>query len=504
MSISFAVSSISPFKLTGRGIVIACEKNTYESVLQSLEPQVPGITQIAVDRNFKGKTGSILVVYVPGAVPTRCVILVGIGEYTNTVISVEKWRRALGLAVRSAEQYRLESLVIQQPDVIFFGVDSAYLAQETTVAVGMAAYAFDQFITNESRRVHRVTHCELVVAEADLTAAQAGVERGVCIVESTNNARDWCNTPPNMHGPQEYAEHARDVAQKYGLTCTIFDEKTIIEMGMGGLAAVSSGSEKECRFVVLEYHTDKKDAPTIALVGKGITFDSGGISIKPAKGMDAMKTDMTGGAVVIATMKALAQLKPTVNIVAIAPFAENMPSGSAYRPSDIIRFYNGKTAEVLNTDAEGRMILADALSYAVKHYKLDAIIDLATLTGACAYALGPFFSGLFSEHDALVDVVKQSADRTGEAVWRLPLVEEYKGAVLSKIADISNTGNERYMAGGTTAACFLQHFVSDVPWVHLDIAGSDYDVPDISYHRPGFSTGVGVRLLIDLITRWEQ
>ncbi len=267
------------------------------------------------------------------------------------------------------------------------------------------------------------------------------------------------------------------------------------------MAGGARGSDQDCLLLMIEDKAKKKTAPTLVFVGKGITFDSGGLSLKPAVHMETMKEDMSGAAAVIATMEALAVLKPSVNVIGITPLAENLPGPTATKPGDIVRFYNGKTAEVKNTDAEGRLILADALSYGVKQYKPDAIIDIATLTGACAYALGPFYTGLMSEHDELAERVDRAAHLSGDRVWRLPMHDDYKVAIKSPVADICNIGSNKYMAGAITAACFLQHFVDDVPWVHLDIAGTAFNVPDLPYYRPG-ATGVGVRLLVDLAMNW--
>ena len=272
---------------------------------------------------------------------------------------------------------------------------------------------------------------------------------------------------------------------------------------MGGLLAVSSGSEQEPRFIVVEYVPEKQSTETVGLVGKGVTFDSGGISIKPAQGMDEMKDDMAGAAAVISSMELIAHLKPRVNVIGIAPITENLPSGTALRPGDIITFYNGKTAEVKNTDAEGRLILADALAYAVKHYKLDALINFATLTGSCSAALGPFFCGLMSKHDHLAEQIAHASLESGDRAWRLPFHDDYKVAIRSAVADLCNIGNESYRAGSITAGFFLQNFVGDVPWAHLDIAGTSFNVPDISYYRPG-ATGFGVRLLANLLLAWPE
>jgi len=218
--------------------------------------------------------------------------------------------------------------------------------------------------------------------------------------------------------------------------------------------------------------------------------------------METMKEDMSGAAAVIATMEAIAQLKPNVNVIGVTPLAENLPSGKATKPGDVVRFYNGKTAEIKNTDAEGRLVLADALAYVAKHYKPDAIIDIATLTGACAHALGPFHTGLMSQHDDLVDIVEESAEHSGDHVWRLPLSDDYKIAIKSDVADICNIGSQKYAAGAITAAHFLKNFVGDIPWVHLDIAGTAFNVPDRPYFRSG-ATGVGVRLMTDIAQHWK-
>jgi leucyl aminopeptidase len=333
---------------------------------------------------------------------------------------------------------------------------------------------------------------------------KAGIDRGLIIAQVVNDVRHWVDLPPATMTPAFLASKAHAVVKDYPeIKLTVFDEPEVKAMGMGGLAAVSAGSEQDCKLAILEYKTKKKNAPTLAFVGKGITFDSGGLSLKPASAMETMKEDMSGAAAVIGVMRALAQLKPDVNVVCLAPMSENLPSGKATKPGDIIRFYNGKTAEVKNTDAEGRLILADALSYAVKHYKPDAIIDIATLTGSCAYALGPFFSGLFSQHEEVVDKLMRASKMSGDRVWRLPFDKDYKPAVVSDVADLCNSGKARYKAGAITASWFLHAFVDDVPWAHLDIAGTAFDVPDISYYDTG-ATGAGVRLLIELACSWTN
>ncbi len=422
-------------------------------------------------------------------------------------MDIEFYRRALGAVIRLAERHKLASLACVLPEEQLFGVTLSYLAKQTALILQMADYHFDAYITSSERSREHTVKVTLVLeynkntTNAALQEIREGLKEGVIIAEAVNKARTWCDTPPSDLTPLILADKAQELADTYGLKCTIFDEPTIIAMGMGGLAGVARGSEQDCRFVILEYTAKQADAPRIALVGKGITFDSGGLSLKPAQAMETMKDDMAGAAVVIATMQAIAQLKPAVHVVALAPLAENMPSGTGTKPGDILRFYNGKTAEVKNTDAEGRLILADALSYAIRQYHPTAIIDMATLTGAAANALGHFYGVLLSKHDALVDRIYDASRLSGDRVWRFPFDDDYKAAIKSDIADICNIGNPRYMAGTITAGFFLKNFVDDVPWAHFDIAGVAFNVPDISYFRPGAS-GFGVRLLVELLMHW--
>lgn len=473
------------------------------SYAQSLEKQFPAFKQLCADHQFKGNAHRM--VRYPVVVDNKIIwqIVMGLGKHDKAPIDIESYRRALGKVVRLAEDNKWHSIAIQLPLPELFGVDAAYLAEQTATIITMAHYYFDVFITDEQRKIPAEVTVTLVTEGLDTEAVQDGVKKGVTIATAVNDARHWIDLPPSYLTPEHLANHAREIAQKYNMPITVFSEEEINKMGMGGLSAVSKGSELDCQLVIMEYKAADKNAPTIAFVGKGITFDSGGLSIKPANAMETMKADMAGAAAVIATMRAIGELRPHVNVIAVAPISENLPSGSAIKPGDVARFYNGKTAEIKNTDAEGRLILADALSYLVKHYKVDAIIDIATLTGSCAAALGPFFCGMMSQHDQLVAKVQESSQRTGDRVWRLPLHDDYKPAIKSAVADISNIGSPRYMAGAITAAHFLKHFVDDVPWVHLDIAGVDLDVPDIPYFRPASATGFGVRLLTDIALNWK-
>lgn len=464
----------------------------------------PEIAAVLEQKEFKGSVGSVVTVPVMSDNKLVYVMIVGTGSRTVTQARlVEQYRRALGAVVKAVLGSKCDTLALTLPEASPFSISVADLAEQSVSIAFIAGYHFNDFITDESRKEPKVLYLTLVVKSADQTEVQAGVVRGEVVGRAVNKARYWVDMPPTLLNPPELASKAQSIAQENGLKITIFNEQQINEMGMGGLAAVSRGSDLDCRLAILEYSCGKTDVPTLGFVGKGITFDSGGLSIKPANSMETMKEDMAGAAAVIAAMEAIAILKPDINIVALTPLAENLPSGNAVKPGDIVRFYNGKTAEIKNTDAEGRLILADALSYAVKHYKLDALIDLATLTGACSYALGPFYCGMMSVHDDVVEKLQRAADISGDRVWRLPLDDDYKKAIQTPVADISNTGSPKIMAGTITAAFFLKNFVDDVPWVHLDIAGTAFDVPDMPYFRSG-ATGYGVRLLIELATGWQK
>lgn len=433
------------------------------------------------------------------------IIFVGLGnKKSSTIERREQIRRALGQAIRQAEKYKITKLVFELPPLTTTGMDGFIFGREIATTIEMASYQFNQFITDTKRHVSEDYHIILKAPEDIHEELRVGVEAGIRIGHSVNQARQWCDLPALYLTPTALAERAQAIADAHDcLSCRIFDKREIEEMGMGGLMAVSQGSIQEPRFVVLEYTPEKNDVPTIGLVGKGVTFDSGGLSIKPASRMDEMKDDMAGAAAVIATMLALAHLKPHIRVVASAPITENLPSGTAIKPGDIVYHYNGKTSEIKNTDAEGRLILADALAYMCKNYKLDALVNIATLTGSCAAALGPFFAGIMSKHEdfqtRLIDAGRWSGDR----LWPLPFVDDYKPAIRSEYADVCNIGSERYRAGAITAGFFLAHFVDEnIPWAHLDIAGTSFEVPDRSYYRGG-STGFGVRLFVELLTNWK-
>lgn len=500
LQISVSTQSFEKQSVDCYGLLLT-KKNKNDSHLKKLESSLgaPIVNALKI-HDFSAKFLQTVIVPVVEKSKIIHVIVVGLGE--DDKLSLEKYRKAVAHLYRQANAHKVTTIALDLPAHKLFDISLEELAQQTATTLDMTAYSFDSFMSKENKKKSSVTKVIFTVSSANKAKAESGAKKGMIVGKAVNTARQWVNTPPSDLTPPDLAKHAKAIASKYKLKFTQFSEKDIIKKGMGGLAGVSRGSDQDCQLAILEYKTSKKNADTIAFVGKGITFDSGGLSLKPPAYMETMKEDMSGAAAVIATMEAIAQLKPGVNVVGITPLSENLPSGKATKPGDVLKFYNGKTAEVKNTDAEGRLVLADALAYATKHYKPDAIIDIATLTGACAHALGPFHTGLMSQNDDLVEIIEESAEHSGDHVWRLPLTDEYAAAIKSDVADMCNIGSQKYMAGATTAAHFLKHFVGDTPWAHLDIAGTAFNVPDKPYYQTG-ATGVGVRLLVDIAQHWK-
>ena len=455
-------------------------------------------------RGFTGAAGSSVIIN--GVYKKRPVYLIflGMGDLPTERLSdsIEAYRRALGKLVRTAETHKLTSFTFDLPDPAVMDLSYEKLAAETSTILHKASYHFDKFITSEERKYQWTMKALVGVNKKFQKQAQKGLDIGRCFADAINLSRFWCDMPPSQLPPKTFAQQATKIAKDYGLKTKVLTKKDIDKLGMGGIEGVARGSVQEPCMVIIEYTPAKKSNQTVALVGKGVTFDTGGLCIKPSHSMLTMKEDMSGAATVLATMNVIAQLKPSINVVALAPLVENMPSGSAHKPGDIITAYNGKTIEVIDTDAEGRLILADALSYAVDKYKPSAMIDVATLTGACAYALGVFYGGLMTQHEQMAQRMLSSSLRSGDQLWRLPLDDDYRPALKSPIADMRNIGTKQYMGGAITAALFLKEFAGDVPWVHLDIAGVAFGVPDLSYLRPG-ATGFGIRLLTDLVMSWK-
>jgi len=422
------------------------------------------------------------------------VLAVGMGDKAK--VDPEVFRRAAARLVSWTGPARraATTLLAAAPDV-------PGAAQALAEGAAMAAYRYTEFKSAKGNGAKPAELEELVVVGAGGARLQKELDRGATVASAVNLARDLVNGPAGAITPRKLAAVAASVAKDAGLTAEILDEKAIKAERLGALAGVAAGSDEPARLIRLTYEPAGRARGTVALVGKGITFDSGGLSLKTADGMMTMKTDMSGAAAVIATMSVLPALGCKVRVIGIAPTTENMPGGSAIKPGDVLTARNGKTIEVLNTDAEGRLVLADGLSLATEA-GVDAIVDLATLTGAQVVALGRRIAGLMGNNDAFVDQVSAAAARAGEGMWHLPLPDEYRRDIDSEVADMKNIGRPG-QAGTLIAGLFLREFVDDTPWAHLDIAGPARSDEDAGYIRRG-GTGFGVRTLIELLTTFEK
>jgi leucyl aminopeptidase len=449
------------------------------------------LAEFMEETDFGGKRGETLPVPTRGKLGAKAVVLVGLGEPKK--LDADSLRRAAAsIARRGAKVTKVATTLLDAaPD----SVEHADAAQAIAEGIALGAYQFLRYKGDATpSKLQRV----MVLGRAN-AKVRAGLDRGARIAEAVAWARDLVNEPAAAKSPAEIADLARTIARASGLKVRVLSGEQLARARMGGVIGVGLGSDRPPRFVRLEY-APTRARRTLAFVGKGVVFDSGGLSIKTAGGMETMKTDMSGAAAVIAAMSALRDLGITTRVVAYVPLVENMPSGRAMRPGDVLKMRNGKTVEVLNTDAEGRLILADALAMASDE-KADAIVDLATLTGAITVALGEKIAGLMGNDDGWIAQVKRAADRAGEAVWTLPLPEEYRKNLDSEVADLRNvsTGGG---AGSLTAGLFLQEFTDGAPWAHLDIAGTARAAADDGYVTRG-GTGWGVRTLVELARTFE-
>jgi leucyl aminopeptidase len=455
--------------------------------IKALNSALGGALSAQIERvKFSGKEGEALLFPTHGRLPSPSVLLIGVGKIAKS--EGETWRRAGAKAQKEARNQNAKRVAWC---VATDRQDEKILAAVAEGAL-LSSYVFDRY-KSEKNGKPAVETFSFVGPELQKTTA---LTNALAVVEKMTSgvflARDLINEPASVSTPSYLAEHAAKIARNGKLQSDIFGPNKMKTAKMSGLLAVAQGSAEEPRFIKLTYKPAGKPKKKIALVGKGLTFDSGGLSLKPPKSMETMKLDMSGGATVLGAMQVIAQLKPQVQVTGYVPATENMPSGTAQRPGDIIRYRNGKTVEVLNTDAEGRLILADALIEAVRD-KPDVIIDLATLTGACVTALGGRIAGLFANNDELAEALLQCSKETGESLWRLPLVKEYKDDIKSSVADIKNVGGGN--AGAIAAALFLEEFVDEVPWAHLDIAGPAFAEKDNAYIPKG-GVGFGVRTLV--------
>ncbi|RTL97864.1 leucyl aminopeptidase [Ancylobacter aquaticus] len=491
--------SFAKLPATLEGLVVLLAAEPAEGDTPDFAPAVetllaPAATLVAsamqADR-FTGKSGKGLDILAPAGLDASRLIVMGVGKAAS--LKTFDWLKLGGAIMgRLPASAKEVSVVLALPG----GEVPAEAAAELALGLRLRAYAFDRYKTKKKPDEATAKPKLTLYIEDDAAAKRAwkkreGIGEGVVI------ARDLVNEPANVLTPTEFAKRAGDLA-KVGVDVEVLGEKDLKKLGMGALLGVGQGSAEETRVVVMRWNGGKAGEAPVAFVGKGVVFDTGGISIKQAAGMEDMKGDMAGAACVVGLMHALASRKAKANVVGLIGLVENMPDGKAQRPGDIVTSMSGQTIEIINTDAEGRLVLGDVLWYAKERFKPQFMVDLATLTGAIIVALGTEHAGLFSNNDMLAERLTDSGLTTGEKVWRLPLSAEYDKLIDSKFADMKNTGGR--FGGSITAAQFIQRFVGDVPWAHLDIAGTAMSSPATEFNR-SWGSGWGVRLLDDLVAR---
>jgi len=494
MKIKAVTGNITDIK--AGAIILGCYQDTkhMDDIVEAVDNVLKGaISNLIKQGDIKGKPGEYTLLYSCGLMPTDRIIIAGMGKKKD--LTTGKISGSVADACRRLRQKGVSDIATSLLGAGINRIKTDRATQAITEGAVLGLYRFRHYITKKEDNSKEVKELQIVVTEKEKSQVERAIKKGRIIAESANWARDLVNEPSNFMTPEKMAEAARGLAKDYGLSIEVLEKDQITQAGMGGLLGVSRGSQQPPKFIILAYKGRDSNEVDIALAGKGITFDSGGISIKPSEGMGDMKGDMAGGASVLGTLRAIAQLKPKVNVTALVPATENLPSGTAMKPGDVITAMNGKTIEVLNTDAEGRLILADALSYA-KNIGAKSIIDVATLTGACQIALGNICTGAFSNNQELVDKVVAAGNEVGERAWQLPMFAEYREQLKSDIADIKNIGT-RY-GGAITAAKFLEDFVGDTPWVHLDIAGTSDTDKEKGYLVKG-ATGIPVRTLVNFV-----
>ncbi len=484
-------------------VAVFINEKADEGFLKELDAATGGLVRSVVETGeLKGKEGEIVYMHLAaansggaGKLKAQRLLLLGVGEradYTPAQIS-----QTAGAVTRFLRSKNVKSIAF---------VPRADGDAESVVAAAveggiMSLFDPDKYRTSdkEERTVDRFT---VIIEDADENALQQGAEKGRIIGEAVNYTRDLANEPGAYMTPTDMAARAEQIAKEFGLEVDVLDEARMEQEGMGSLLSVSRGSEQPAKMIVLKYTPQNAEAQNelLAFIGKGVTFDTGGISLKPGESMELMKYDMTGGATVLGAMRAIAQLKPSIPVLGVVPSVENMPSGTATKPGDVVRAMSGKTIEVINTDAEGRLILADAISYA-KKLGATRLVDMATLTGAVSIALGDVHAAILGTDQKLIDEVIESGREVGEKFWQLPLDKEYTKQIKSDIADIKNVGGRK--AGTITAAAFLKEFADGVAWAHLDIAGTAWSDDTKPYRAKG-PTGIAVRTLLKIVERAEK
>ncbi|MGA8007895.1 MAG: leucyl aminopeptidase [Thiomonas sp.] len=461
----FSISAVKrPLQTKTDALVVFVPEGRGATGLADAEALDDLIAQLAVDGDFKGKPGSLLLMHRPAAVAARRLLLVGLAAKPE----LRDWKKALQSAASM-----LKTLPVKQVHLLSVnGLDT--LAELVPTVFSDVFYRYDttRTVDEKDQPLLDAVQISAVGADAALGHAKATLQQAEAVAIGVRLTRELANLPANFCTPTYLAEMAKKLAKFHDLGCKVLGRAEMEKLGMGSFLAVAQGSVQPPRFIVLEYHgAGKKDAPHV-LVGKGVTFDTGGISLKPGAEMDEMKFDMSGAASVLGAFEAIARIKPKINVIGLIAATENMPGGGAVKPGDVVTSMSGQTIEILNTDAEGRLILCDALTYAAR-YKPQSVVDIATLTGACVIALGKVNSGLFAEDDALANALLEAGRATLDPCWRLPLEADYADALKSNFADVANIGGRP--AGAITAACFLWRFAKDYRWAHLDIAGTAWN-----------------------------
>ncbi len=470
----------------------------------SLDKKLKGaISQLLADREFRGKFMELVPVHNLNTVPSKWTVLVGVGK--SEQLDMVRLRNALQAAGRVLRKRGHRRIAVILPKDVAARASAADMARAVTEGIGLSNFDVGSLKTRHEDAVTQISALNIVGLDGDKAAA-AAVKDAVVLADATNRIREWVNAPANAFTPSVFVEKVKEAVKGTGLDLKVLEVDDMRRLKMGALLAVARGSDEPAKMIVIRYNASNARialkrgsrgpaGPVLALVGKGITFDSGGISIKPAQNMEMMKSDMGGGAAVVGAMLAIAELEPKINVIGIVPTTENMPSGHAIKPGDVVTGSGGKTIEIINTDAEGRLILSDGITYAVKEGATH-IVDIATLTGSIMRTLGPLAIGAFGNDPTLMDQMRRAADLAGERLWELPLWADYDGLMDSQIADLKNSSVP--WAGATTAAIFLREFVDGRPWVHLDIAGSAWQDAAELKTVPRGPTGSGVRVMAHL------
>lgn len=468
-----------------------------QGILAELDKASGGwVRKLLSGGDFMGKTGEVMIQRTMGALPFGRLLFVGLGKKEK--FSIEAWRAAASRVAQASRSIRVQefALTLELPPGLTMEKEDLVRASIEGAVLGL--YRFEGY---KKEKPQEPDPAEMILMPGGRVRGRLETIMGqtLSVCEAVKWVRDLVAQPANRLTPRLLAEQAVGMSKSVGLSCRVLDETEMRSLGMEGILGVASGSQEPPRLIVLEHGRGRKELPTVVLVGKGITFDSGGISLKPSEKMDRMKDDMAGGAAVMGTLQAAAKLGLPLHLVGIIPATENLPSGSAYKPGDVLVSMSGQSIEVTNTDAEGRVILADALTYGLR-FKPKLIVDLATLTGACVVALGDQIAGVMGTDDRALEELRKASLATGEDIWPLPLKEEYEELIKSEVADVKNSGGRE--AGAIQGGLFLKKFVGDTPWVHLDIAGPVWTDKDRPY-RPKGATGFGVRLLVEFLRSYK-